>query len=247
MDKSENESIPNNLPPDFEPIKYEDPKKENAIFEVFKSQEWETIVPQIIEAIDYCKEDQSFGDYPYFRIQNTIQFLPQTDVPSEIFNETQLKELHSRLPYYHQYSNLRLVYSIGKDGCLLKSFYQKVSGENNIIIVVKDDDNNVFGAYASEEFTPSGKFFGTGECFLFTFYKENRIHVYNASGVNEHYLYADDKQIAFGCSDDYFSLTLENDFYGGYSKPTQTYKNPVLNGKDKFIIIKLEVWCFQNK
>ena len=96
MDKSENESIPNNLPPDFEPIKYEDPKKENAIFEVFKSQEWETIVPQIIEAIDYCKEDQSFGDYPYFRIQNTIQFLPQTDVPSEIFNETQLKELHSR-------------------------------------------------------------------------------------------------------------------------------------------------------
>ena len=25
------------------------------------------------------------------------------------------------------------------------------------------------------------------------------------------------------------------------------FKNPVLNGKDKFIIIKLEVWCFQNK
>ena len=83
--------------------------------------------------------------------------------------------------------------------------------------------------------------------FLFTFYKENRIHVYNASGINEHYLYADDKQIAFGCSDNYFSLTLENDFYEGYSKPTQTYKNPVLNSKDKFIIIKLEVWGFQDK
>ena len=46
---------------------------------------------------------------------------------------------------------------------------------------------------------------------------------------------------------DYFSLTLENDFYSGYSKPTQTYKNPILNGKDKFIIIKLEVWAFQDK
>ena len=248
MSFSFNENLTNyTIPPDFEQIKYEDPKNENTILELYKNEEWETIVPQTIEAIDICKDDQSFGDYPYFRIQNTIQYTPETNVQSEIFNNTQLMELHSRLPYYHQYSNLRLIYSISKDGCLMKTFYQKVSGENNLIFAVKDDDNNIFGAYSSEEFNNSGKFFGTGECFLYTFYKENRIHVYNATGINEHYLYGDDNQIAFGCSDDYFSLTLENDFYSGYSKPTQTYKNPILNGKDKFIIIKLEVWGFQDK
>ena len=60
-------------------------------------------------------------------------------------------------------------------------------------------------------------------------------------------IYGDQKQLAFGCSDDYFSLTLENDLYDGYSRMTQTYKNQRLNGnKDKFIIIKLEVWTFQN-
>ena len=64
---------------------------------------------------------------------------------------------------------------------------------------------------------------------------------------NEHYIYSDEKQLAFGCSDDYFSLVLEDDFYSGYSKTTQTYKNPVLNGKEKFIIIKLELWAFQEK
>ena len=119
----------NTIDPDFEQINYEDPKNENSILEIYKNEQWESIVPQTIEAIDYCKENQSFGDYPYFRIQNTIQFIPETNVPSEIFNNIQLMELHSRLPYYHQYSNLRLIYSIAKDGCLLKTFYQKVSGE----------------------------------------------------------------------------------------------------------------------
>ena len=108
-------------------------------------------------------------------MQNTIQFIPETNVPSEIFNNIQLMELYSRLPYYHQYSNLRLIYSIAKDGCLLKTFYQKVSGENNLIFAIKDDDNNIFGAYSSEGFNNSGLFFGTHECFLYTFYKENRI------------------------------------------------------------------------
>ena len=157
----------NTIDPDFEQINYEDPKNENSILEIYKNEQWESIVPQTIEAIDYCKENQSFGDYPYFRIQNTIQFIPETNVPSEIFNNIQLMELHSRLPYYHQYSNLRLIYSIAKDGCLLKTFYQKVSGENNLIFAIKDDDNNIFGAYSSEGFNNSGLFFGTHECFLY--------------------------------------------------------------------------------
>ena len=160
MSFSQKDNIINNINPDFEPINYEDEKNENTILEILKNEQWESIVPQIIEAIDYCKDDQSYGDYPYFRIQNTIKFIPETNIPSEIFNNNQLMELHSRLPYYHQYSNLRLIYSIAKDGCLMKTFYQKVSGENNLIFAVKDDDNNIFGEYSSEEFNNSGK------CFL---------------------------------------------------------------------------------
>ena len=40
-----------------------------SILEIYKNEQWESIVPQTIETIDYCKDDQSFGDYPYFRIQ----------------------------------------------------------------------------------------------------------------------------------------------------------------------------------
>ena len=235
------------IPQDFEPVEYEDPKNEETIFEIFKGKDWDQTVPQILEAIERSKDDMVYGDYPYFKISNTCQFIPQLSSPSEILNEPQLRELHSALPYYHQYVNLKLIYSISRDGCALKTFYQKSEGINNSILVVKDDTGNVFGAYSSEQFEPSGKFYGTGECFLFTFYNANRIHIFNATGANEHYIYSDEKQLAFGCSDDYFSLVLEDDFYSGYSKTTQTYKNPVLNGKEKFIIIKLELWAFQEK
>lgn len=231
----------------FESIEYEDSKNEEAILEIFKSPDWDVTVPAILEAIDSSKTDNTYGDYPYFKIQNTCQFIPQLSSSSEILNEAQLKELHSVLPYYHQYTNLRLMYSLSKDGCALKTFYLKANGISNSILVVRDDSGNIFGAYASEQYESQSKFYGTGECFLFTFYSSNRIHCFHTTALNDHYIYSDDSQVAFGCSDDYFSLVLENDFYSGYSKTTQTYKNPVLNGKEKFIIIKLELWAFQDK
>ena len=57
-------------------------------------------------------------------------------------------------------------------------------------------------------------------------------------------MYCDDNQICFGCSDDDFSLSLRNDFLEGYSNITQTYQNRPLSSKDKFIIVKLELWAF---
>ena len=58
-------------------------------------------------------------------------------------------------------------------------------------------------------------------------------------------MYCDDYQICFGCSDDYFSLCLSNNFLDGYSQKTQTYDNENLTKSDKFIITKLELWGFE--
>ncbi len=79
---------------------------------------------------------------------------------------------------------------------------------------------------------------------MFTFYKDNIINVFNATEKNEYYMYCDDDQICFGCSDDYFSLCLCNNFLEGYSKKTQTYDNECLTNSDKFTIYKLELWGF---
>ena len=231
--------------PIIEPIKYEDYKKEESIVEIYKNQDWNHIVPLILDAIDHTKnKDKSYGNYPYFRTKTKIDFLPKLDVPSDILSTYQLKQLYEFLPDSHQYSDLYRAFSLSIDGSSLKTFYYKCQDINNSILVIKDDENNIFGGYASECFQPTKNFSGTGECFLFTFYKENKIHVFNSTGINRFFMYCDDEQICFGCSDDYFSLSLRNDFLEGYSQTTKTYQNQPLSSKDKFIIVKLELWAF---
>ena len=229
----------------IEPIKFEDYKKEEGILEIYKNQDWNKIVPLILDAVDHTKnKDKSYGNYPYFRTKIKSNFLPKLDVPSDILSTTQLKELYEFLPDAHQYSDLYRVFSMSIDGSALKTFYYKCQDIKNSILVIKDDEGNVFGAYASECFEPNRNFSGTGECFLFTFYNGNKIHVFNSTGNNRFYMYCDDEKICFGCSDDYFSLCLRNDFYEGFSHTTHTYQNQPLSTKDKFIIVKLELWSF---
>jgi hypothetical protein len=236
------------LPSGFEPLESDDIKKEDNVFEVFKSENYEKIVPNLIKIIDSKnKEDKQSEEYPYFNPKNPIKYLPRLDIPSEILNNTQLKEIHCHLPYFHQYVSLYRIFSLSVDGSALKSFYKKCEGIKNSILVIKDDEGNVFGAYASDVFYPSSTFCGTPDSFLFTFYKEDKIHVYKATEVNGNYMYCDKEQVCFGNTDDYFSLSLKNNFLDGYSKTTTTYQNKPLNNKDKFVIFRLEVWGFKDK
>ena len=230
----------------FEPIIYEDDKKEEGILEIYKNQDWDNLVPLILDAVDHTKsKEKSYGNYPYFRLKTKEDFLPTLNVESDILSNIKLKELYEFLPDSHQFSNLYRIYSMTVDGCALKTFYNKCQDINNSILIIKDDDDNIFGAYASECFEPSKDFSGTGECFLFTFYKGNKIHVFNSTGINRNFMYCDDEQICFGCSDDYFSLSLRNDFLEGFTQTTQTYQNLLLTSKDKFTIVKLELWGFE--
>ena len=233
------------LPKGYKPIKYLDSEEINSTYEIYKNPDYDKTVPQILESVDRYNEGKELDNYPYFRTGNTFQYLPKLNTPSEILSSVQLKELHAKLPYYHQYINLKKIFTISVDGSALRSFYNKCEGISNSILVIKDSENNIFGAYASEAFAPKNTFFGTAECFLFTFYNENRIHVFNTTGINDHYMYCDNNQLCFGCSDDYFSLALTNDLLDGYSKNTKTYNNDCLNKNDKFTILKLDLWGFE--
>ena len=235
------------LPKGYEPVSYINSEEILSTYEIYKNPEYDKVVPQILESVYKFNNEKGkeSDNYPYFRTENTIQYLPKLDTPSEIFSSVQLKELHAKMPYYHQYTNLKRIFSISVDGCALRTFYDKCYNVNNSILAIKDSENNVFGAYASEAFSPKSTFFGTAECFLFTFYKENKIYIFNSTGINDHYIYCDYDQICFGCSDDYFSLSLTHDFLEGYSKNTKTYNNECLNKNDKFTIVKLELWGFE--
>ena len=242
----EKEIKENPLPKGFIPVEEEDIKKEDFIFEVTKSENYNKIFPSLIQKINQkIYHNQPSEDYPFFTPNNKVKFLPRLETNSEILSNNQLKELHLYFPYFLQYSSLYKIFSFSQDGMDIKTLFKKCEGIKNSILVIKDNEKNIFGAFVSDILYPSGTFSGTPNAFLFTFYKEEKIHAYKATEINDNYMFCDYEQICFGSSGEDFSLSLKNNLLDGSTKTTDTYKNKPLNGGDKFTIVNLEIWGFK--
>lgn len=204
----------------------------------------ETILSTIIDITNHDEDMPGFGDYPYFRVNQVIKFIPKLDTESDIFSERQLKELHMQLPYYQKYKNLKLLYSSSKHGISMKTFYLNTEGYKNTIMIIKDEEQHIFGGYLSEPIRNSQKFYGTGESFVFTYHNSERIHVYQSTMKNEYFIYSDFDLIAMGCDDKSFAFVVREDFLKGSSRPTSTFNNPTLANNEDYFIVKFEVWTF---
>ena len=55
--------------------------------------------------------------------------------------------------------------------------YRNCEGHQPCILVIKDFDDYIYGAFISDYLRSKNKFYGTGECFLFTF--EVNYYTYN--------------------------------------------------------------------
>lgn len=229
----------------FEPITSLD--QPDIPVDVIKSVNYSSLMTETIKSIEqYESNPTSYTNYPYYLDNKLPRFIPKLSKPSEILTEHQFKELHANLPYYQQDKDMIITYTLSKHGSSVKTLYANNEGNNNLIILVKDNNQNVFGAFASENlhYQP-GKFYGTGETFLFSFFNHEKIYCFLSTGENDNYIYSDYDQITFGCSDNYFGLSFDSNLHKGYSRPTITYKNPSLTLSDSFVIMKLEVFSFQ--
>lgn len=229
----------------FEPLEELIPEDYNRLCSTIVNKDYnDTIMTILLSINNHAEEIPNEDDYPYFKINQKIKFIPKLNTPSEILSERQLKDLHLSIPYYQRYKNLKLMYSTTKHGTAMKTFYDLCSYNSVSIIVIKDDEQHIFGGYLSEPIKRSDKFYGTGESFVFTFHNSERIHCFEGTTENEYYIYSDDDLFAMGCSDDAFSIAVRDDFLRGSSRITKTYKNTVLAGKEEFFVIKFEVWAF---
>ncbi len=232
----------------FEPIEYQDIKNEESIFEVFKSKEYTETITNILNAIDnYYNDNESYDDYPYFRIQNTCKFIPKLKTPSQILSERQLREIHANLPYYQQFKNFKLVFSPENHGNSMRTFYLYTKNLKSYILVIKDINQNIFGGYISDEIHCSENFYGTGECFVFSFFKSERIHCFHSTGSNDLYIRTDEDSISLGASNNLYSIFIKGDFNSGYTGSTLTFKNPILTESTDFTIVRMEIWTFTDE
>ena len=227
-------------------IKDDDQEDEEDFISIKKSKNYKDIMSYLKKDIfSFITKKETYNNYPYFRVENTTKFIPKLSKESKILTQKKLIEIHSHLPYYHQYKDFKLLYNMDKDGTSLMTMIDKGSEYENTILFVKTVKNEIFGAYLSESLRIKyHDFYGTAETFIFTFYDTNKIRVFHATQANDLYIYTDPDKIAFGCSDDNFSLSLENDFKDCFTGTTVTYNNsPLWKEKtDNAVIVNCELW-----
>ena len=232
----------------LEPIEYQDMKTEDSISVVIKSLDFTNTISTILNSIEnYSYNNKIYDEYPYFRIQNTCKFIPKLNFPSQILSYKHLREIHVNLPYYHQFKNLQLVFSPNIHGMSMRTFYYNCKNFSSYIIVIEDQNENIFGGFINDKIKCSDNFYGTGESFVFTFYKSERIHCFHATGTNDLYIRTDEDSISIGASSNLYSLFVNGDFNTGYTDYTKTFNNPLLTEDSKFDIYRMEIWSFTDE
>ena len=115
--------------------------------------------------------------------------------------------------------------------------------------MIKTVDGLIFGAFASEQWYQSSKFYGTGDCFVFTF-KDQKYAAYKWSKMNEMFMYSPQSGIRMGSSfvtlqhgDTIFlsAISIDKDFRFGSSKPCSTFHSPQLTNEEDFEIYAAEL------
>jgi hypothetical protein len=224
----------------------DDNSEEDDFISVKKKDNYEKIMINLKNDIfSFIINKETYNNYPYLRVENTSKFIPKLLKESKILTEKKLIEIHSHLPYYHQYKDFKLLYNMDKDGTSLSTMIEKGSEYENTLLFIKTLKNEIFGAYLSESLRIKyNDFYGTAETFIFTFYDTDKIRVFPATQINDLYIYTDPEKLAFGCSDDNFSLSLENDFKNCFSGKTVTYNNlPLFKEKtENAIVVNCELW-----
>lgn len=108
--------------------------------------------------------------------------------------------------------------------------------------MIKDEGGHIFGGFASDSWTPHKKYYGNGDCFLYTFHAGERIEVYSSSFVNDFYMISDWDGLSMGSGGD-AGLFIGKNLESGYSLQSDTYNNDVLSDQFDFKIMDMELWA----
>jgi len=184
-----------------------------------------------------------------------------TSTTSRLLSRALAEEIRLLLPPRLQlHDTWSLAYSLEQHGVSLATLYAHAASypKGGFVIVVKDSAGGIFGAFINEPPRPSGRYYGTGECFLWkatilplpphskqqhslidiedpvdrtsTPDQQERIRfkAFPYSGINDYMIYCDTRFISVGGGDGKYGLWLDDVFEKGVSSPCQTFGNEPL-------------------
>lgn len=124
--------------------------------------------------------------------------LPALSTKSHFLNDFMIQQIVERLPDYLKFRDWDLIFRPDKHGWSLNTFYRNCENYGSNVFVVKDDGHFVFGGFASTGWVHSRKFYGNGECFLFSFGNGEAIKSFFPTLANGYYMSSDEQCIIMG-------------------------------------------------
>jgi hypothetical protein len=138
---------------------------------------------------------------------------------------------------------------MSNDGATVVTMFDKLEAVQSecCILLMQDAKHRIFGAFCvpslKRTISETEEYFGTGECFVFTFRDDLSLHVYKTTGSNDFQLLSSEQGgLGVGGGND-FALRLDRHFSKGQSSPCDTYASPCLAGSQDFECFALEIWA----
>ena len=174
--------------------------------------------------------------------------LPELSQPSALMEEHHIRALLAEVPLRYRQSSWKLAYSTMRDGISMHTMLRNARGKSPTILVVRDMGKALFGAFCSEAWRLSTRYYGTGETFVFQLHpKEVVWHWwYKKANVqqNDYFMWGNHDEVAVGGAGGY-AIKLDSELAGGVSRNSITFGNDSLSSQEEFRIGAVELWWLE--
>lgn len=180
------------------------------------------------------------------RLTTKALYLPKFNDSSNIITAYQIESLWEMLPSRYKLHDPVLVYSTSKDGFSLNTLLKKAEEfwEESAFIIVKTDRGDIFGGFTDSMFRISSEYYGSNDCFVFTFHPEEKLYKVEESSTGGH-VFASVDYLLMGSGGKGPSLQVDCDINCGLSFESESFCNSRLNTRDNsndFQVNDLEVY-----
>lgn len=165
--------------------------------------------------------------------------------PSQLMARDDMNCLASHMPLRHREKAWTLLYSTHRDGISMQTMLRKSRNMSPTVLVVRDMEKHVFGAFCSEPWKISSRYYGTGETFVFTISPQSRVWHWwwqkSREVQNDFFMWGTPEAIAVGGAGGY-ALWLDAELCQGISRSSLTFGNQSLSSSEEFMIGAVELW-----
>jgi len=173
------------------------------------------------------------------------------DIDSLILKESnRVDEFIRKIYEWSGYNNMKLLYRGTRDGMEGKYFHNKCNNQGPTISLFKNEKGNIFGGYASTDWTSSGSYKSAPESFIFTLTNIHGTEPTKFPNSNTNYSIYDDSSYGptFGGGHD-ICIRYNNFPYSNFShsykdilgKGKSIFTGDINNSNNKFNLKEIEV------